>query len=75
MIHVTELRKTCRACTAQWEGTDADGKKVHVRYRAGFLVVVVGSQAIVCEQVGDGLDGAMDLNELRDHTAGLVFGT
>jgi hypothetical protein len=32
---VTELRRTCGACPAQWEGTLNDGRVLYGRYRGG----------------------------------------
>ena len=79
MIVVNELELTCSACPAQWEGRTNDGRWVYVRYRSGFLQVgvgdtlseAVGSDAII-RKVGDGADGYMTYEELREVTRGLV---
>jgi hypothetical protein len=80
---VTSLKKTCIACPSQWEGTLDDGRALYVRYRWGGLSVGAGEDiddaisrwrddALFEEDVGDGLDGFMDLPELKDHLRGLL---
>lgn len=39
---ITELRKTCDACPAQWEAKTPDGQFVYIRYRYGVLTMGVG---------------------------------
>lgn len=81
---VVALRKTCLACPSQWEGTLGDGRVVYARYRHGALSVGVGDDidqairngmsdhALYADYVGDGFDGFMDFEELRDHLHGLL---
>jgi len=80
-VKVIELRNTCVACPAQWEGRTEDGKWVYVRYRWGWLSVCVGegkdvSAAIRGDEVfgkdcGAALDGDMTFQELVQHTPGI----
>lgn len=76
---VTALKKTSIACPSQWEGTLQDGRAIYARYRHGALSVGVGDdtaeavrnsasdQALFTDYLGDGLDGFMDLEELKCH--------
>ena len=81
---VVALEKMCFACPAQWEGTLEDGRTVYARYRGGALSVGIGKdideaidngmsdQALYADQVGYGLDGFMDFEELKTHLHGLL---
>lgn len=81
---VVALTQTCPACPSQWEGTLEDGRSLYARYRGGGLSVGVGDsseeavrnswseEALYFDQVGDGLDGFMDFEELRAHLYGLL---
>lgn len=72
------LKKTCIACPSQWEVTLEDGRVVYARYRHGALSVGVGvgideairngmsDHALYADYVGDGVDGFMDFEELKD---------
>lgn len=83
-VQVVEIRKTCYACPAQWEGKTADGRWVYVRYRWGYLSVSVGdtldeavdltrSGKVLYEtRTGDSFNGYMDYAELRKLTEGTV---
>jgi hypothetical protein len=78
------LKKTCIACPSQWEGTLEDGRAIYARYRYGELSIGVGNdvdeavrngmsdQALYTDHIGDGLDGFMDLQELKVHLHGLL---
>ena len=69
---LTELRMTCFACPAQWEGRTADGRHVCVRYRYGALSVGFGADLNAAvedsrnnrQQLGDGLDGYLTGEEM-----------
>lgn len=81
---VAALTNTCIACPAQWEGNLEDGRTVYVRYRYGGLSVGIGKdideairngmsdQALYANDVGDGLDGFMDFEEMKAHLHGLL---
>jgi len=81
---VQSLKKTCTACPSQWEGTLGDGRALYARYRWGELTVGLGenvdeavensrsADALVQEYVGDGLDGFMNVEELRVNLLGLI---
>lgn len=78
------LKKTCLACPSQWEGTLADGRTVYARFRHGHLSVGIGEtvsgavenamsdQALYEGEIGDGLDGFMDFEELKAQLRGLI---
>ena len=81
---VRTLKKTCLACPSQWEGALDDGRAVYARFRHGHLSVGIGEtvegavdnamsdQAVYEGEIGDGLDGFMDLEELKAHLHGLI---
>jgi hypothetical protein len=81
---VVALRQTSVACPSQWEGTPEDGRAVYVRYRYGWLSVGVGDdvdqavhsgstdRALYAGCGGAGLDGVMDLEELKLHLHGVL---
>ncbi|MGV1049105.1 MAG: hypothetical protein ACOYD4_11345 [Solirubrobacterales bacterium] len=81
---VVALRKTSLACPSQWEGVLDDGRAVYARYRHGGLSVGLGDEvqdaigngmsdrALYSDYVGDGLDGFMDVEELKVHLHGLL---
>lgn len=78
------LKKTCVACPSQWEGALDDGRAVYARFRHGHLSVGMGEtveravdnamsdQALYEGEIGDGLDGFMDFEELKAHLHGLI---
>lgn len=77
MITVKRIEQTCTACPSQWEGVTDDDRAIYIRYRWGWLSVdvaptieeaVVGSE-VFAAQVGDGLDGVMGFQVLKEHTA------
>lgn len=83
-LGLATLTRTCLACPTQWEGTLDDGRAIYVRYRHGELSVGIGGdiddavrngmsdQALYAADIGDGLDGFMDEEELRAHLQGLL---
>lgn len=76
---VVELKMTCLACPAQWEGRMSDGRWVYVRFRHGRLSLGYGvtlsravrDDAVIYSEEGD--RGDMDLSEMLERT-GLVLG-
>jgi hypothetical protein len=79
MMKVTEIRKTCFACPAQWEGK-TDSGYVYIRFRWGTLAVRSGSTvkaAIAGPTVfewhdTDSYGGFMDYDEMKKLTAGVL---
>lgn len=81
---LVSLRNTCIACPSQWEGTLEDGRAIYARYRHGELSVGVGNdineavrngmsdQALFANDIGNGLDGFMDFQELKARLHGLL---
>lgn len=81
---VVALKKTSLACPSQWEGMLEDGRIIYARYRHGELSVGVGDdiegavrngmsdQAFYAGNIGDGLDGFMDFDELKIQLHGLL---
>ena len=73
---ITEIRKTCEACPSQWEGKFDDGDSMYIRYRWGYLSIckgnpnenewksIAGMPEIFGKQIGDKLDGCIDLHEV-----------
>ena len=83
MLKVVEIKNTCEACPAQWEGIDAAGRPVYVRYRWGYLEISIGEkgegigsavngQEIFGTQIGHTLHGEMSYDELKKVTAGII---
>jgi len=77
MIKITELRKTCNACPAQWEGKLDDGRAVYIRYRWGVLTIdagdtideaIAGQHNILIVNSRDGMGGFMTLADLKEFT-------
>lgn len=79
-----DLEETCLACPSQWEGALDDGRAVYARFRHGHLSVGIGEavegavdnamtdQALYDGEVGDGLDGFMDFEDLKVRLRGLI---
>lgn len=79
MVKITEIRRTCFACPAQWEGK-TDSGYVYIRFRWGTLAVRSGSTikdaiagpTIFEWQDTDGYGGFMEYDELKKITAGVL---
>jgi hypothetical protein len=79
MVKVTEIRRTCFACPAQWEG-QAESGYVYIRFRWGTLAVRFGSttdDAITGPTIfewhdPDAYGGFMEYDELKKITAGIL---
>jgi hypothetical protein len=78
-VYVVDIRRTCDACPAQWEGKLSTGECIYVRYRWGVLRVGIGDdpgEAIANTwfraELGDGLDGTLDPRELVRATCGRI---
>jgi len=63
---------TCESCPTQWEGQLHDGRYFYFRYRFGWASLAIGATAgkvtgrsDVSEEIGDDLDGSMDIDEYR----------
>lgn len=79
---VERIVKTCSACPSQWDIFLDDGRYVYVRYRWGGLRLTLAEnedalfngydQVIYDEQIGDGFDGVMEEEELRDLTKDIL---
>jgi hypothetical protein len=84
MVRVTAITHTCEACPAQWSGLTDDGRQVYVRYRWGYLSVrvapdtskdeyaAVRGDEVFGEQLGDGYDGFLSYDKLKEATASVV---
>lgn len=78
---VVDVRQTCWACPAQWEGTLDDGRMFYVRYRWGYLSVrvspapttdiddAVAGEEIFGDSLGGEFDGSMEEHDLRALTS------
>lgn len=79
MVKITEIRRTCFACPAQWEGKTESGY-VYIRFRWGGLTVRSGStvkDAIARPPIfewhdTDGFGGFMEYDELKELTSGVL---
>ena len=79
MVRVTEIRRTCFACPAQWEGKTESGY-VYIRFRWGNLAVRSGStieDAIAGPTIfewhdSDSYGGFMEYDELKKITAAVL---
>jgi hypothetical protein len=74
-MNISDIQQTCLACPSQWEGHLADGCPIYIRYRWGELSVRVGptggtiddaldSAPVFERQIGDHLDGSIELDEV-----------
>lgn len=78
-MKINEIRRTCFACPAQWEGT-AESGYVYIRFRWGHLAVSFGStiENAIAGQIlfewddADDLNGFMEYDELKKITAGVL---
>lgn len=78
-MKVTEIRRTCFAYPAQWEGKTESGY-LYIRFRHGTLAVRSGptiSDAIAGPTIfewhdPDALGGFMEYDELKKLTAGVL---
>ena len=82
-MRLVEVRQTCSASPAQWEGRTDDGRPVYIRYRWGYLSVqcgavggdidsaVVGDE-VYGEQCGDEYDGVIEWDDVC-RRAGIEF--
>jgi hypothetical protein len=79
MVKITEIRRTCLACPAQWEGKTESGY-VYIRFRWGSLTVRSGStikDAIAGLSIfewhdTDSFGGFMEYDELKELTSGVL---
>ena len=79
MIVVTEIKKTCFACPAQWEGKTDDEQVIYIRYRWGSLTVQVlpsldkmfEHEPVFSWQSPTG-DGFMEYSELKELTRDVI---
>ena len=79
MVKVTEIRRTCFACPAQWEGKTEFGC-VYTRFRGGNLTVRFGStikDAIAAPTIfewqdTDSYGGFMEYGELKQLTSSVL---
>jgi len=77
---IVDLKRTCVACPSQWEARTKDDRPVYVRYRWGYLSVMMGKKgesiddAIingvqVCgEQFGESMDGLLPYYAMKKLT-------
>ena len=66
MIEVKEIDQTCIACPSQWEGTTVDGEELYIRYRWGMLRIDLDGETIFEQQLGDGLDGWIEWEDIEN---------
>lgn len=69
--------QTCSACPSQWNIYTTDGQYIYARYRWGGLTLTLNmgqpdSKVIYSEGIGDGLDGVLSTQELKDHTDSIL---
>jgi len=79
MAKVSEIRRTCIACPAQWEGETESGN-LYIRFRHGHLSVrlgptideAIGGRAIFEWDDVDGRNGFMEYEELKRIAGGVL---
>jgi hypothetical protein len=78
MVKVIEIKRTCLACPAQWEGQGEAGC-VYIRFRWGHLTVGVGptiKDAVAAEPIFEWHDpelgSFMDYDKLKKITKGVL---
>ena len=67
MIIIESIQETCGGCPMIWEGKTTEGQDFYIRFRWGLLRLVVNKEVIFAEQISDGLDGIMSLDEALIH--------
>lgn len=67
MLKIKEIKQTCYACPSQWEGKTTDDEEVYIRYRYGYLRCDINGKTVYKAQIGDDLDGCIDLEEALEH--------
>ena len=78
MITVAEIRNTCSACPAQWEGKTDDGRWVYIRLRHGCFRIGIGEtlddaiRSYYWGQQSEVLDGFMSYEQLKELTSGIL---
>ena len=67
---VVKVVKICPSCPSIWEAYTEDGKRLHIRYRWGYLSIEdwYTGKFIFASQVGDDKDGYMNYCQLKNHT-------
>lgn len=65
MYIITEIKRTCTACPAQWEGKFMGGAELYIRYRFGFLSVRRNDVELFALCLGGPLDGFLEYEELK----------
>lgn len=81
VISVGDLKQTCSACPSQWEGTDAKGNSIYIRYRSGRLqvqqsgILLEQGTTLFYQKVGDDYDGCIDLDQVIELTSGAIVWT
>jgi hypothetical protein len=80
-IRISSVIQTCDRNPSQWEGLTDDGMHVYVRYRWGHLTIGSGKTLdeavnnrnnLFDKRLGDGLDGCLEYDKLREVTAGVI---
>ena len=83
MLKIETIKNTCESCPAQWEGIDAEGRPVYVRYRWGYLAISVGEkykgidsaingQEVFGKQIGSGFHGESLTMNLKSPPPGIM---
>lgn len=85
MLKAKTIEQDCFACPSSWSGQLTDGRNWRARYRWGYLRFVVDPDpnklsvfsqepAEICEefQLGDGLDGFLEYDKMRDALSHLI---
>jgi rRNA maturation protein Nop10 len=65
-LYVKSLIMTCQYCPSQWEARTFDDKFVYIRYRWGTLSLEIDDEVVKVINYGDGLDGVMDTEEMKN---------
>ena len=83
-IRIRELKLTSYACPTQYEGYTIDNIPVYIRYRYGYLSIrlgdkdsdifnaVIHGREVFGHQVGDDLDGYIDIEEIKEYTKEII---
>ena len=71
-MKITKLKLTCDVCPTQYEGWTDNNEFVYIRYRYGFLSISVSGYVIYSEQIGNGLDGFINLKDIIKLTKDII---
>lgn len=77
---VLTCKQTCNVCPSQWDVYTEDNKYIYIRYRFGFLEVVLNAfndfgeepKVLLAVEYGDDYDGYLSFEKLKELTKHII---